>query len=54
MDGGRCSESSGRIEFDPTQGRISYVSPLARELMGKTVGDLVVAGQGEAEIIAIG
>lgn len=43
----------GEDEADPTEGRISYVSPLARELMGKTVGDTVVAGQGEAEIVGI-
>ncbi|MCP8939037.1 transcription elongation factor GreA [Alsobacter sp. SYSU M60028] len=44
----------GEDEADPTEGRLSYVSPLARELMGKTVGDIVIAGQGEAEIVEIG
>lgn len=54
-DDGRRQEFRivGEDESDPTKGRISYVSPLARELMGKAVGDLVVAGQGEAEIIKI-
>jgi transcription elongation GreA/GreB family factor len=32
---------------------MSDVSPLARALFGKTVGDVVRAGQGEAEIKAI-
>ena len=54
-DDGRRQEFRivGEDESDPTKGRISYVSPLARELMGKAVGDLVVADQGEAEIIKI-
>jgi transcription elongation GreA/GreB family factor len=43
----------GEDEADPGKGRISYVSPLARELLGRTVGDVVVAGQGEAEIVTI-
>jgi transcription elongation GreA/GreB family factor len=32
---------------------LSYVSPLARALLGRTVGDVVTAGQGEAEITRI-
>ncbi len=44
----------GEDEADPSAGTISYVSPMARALMGKVVGDLaMVAGQ-EIEIIAIG
>ena len=43
----------GEDEADPTQGRISYVSPLARAVMGKRVGDEVrVAGQ-PVEIVAV-
>ena len=44
----------GEDEADPAQGTISYVSPLARALLGKAVGDVVEAGQTEAEIVAIG
>ncbi len=44
----------GEDEADPANGTISHVSPLARSLFGKAVGDSVVAGQGEAEILAIG
>jgi transcription elongation GreA/GreB family factor len=43
----------GEDEADPAKGKISYVSPLARALLGKPVGEVVTAGQGEAEIVAI-
>jgi transcription elongation GreA/GreB family factor len=43
----------GEDEADPAKGTISHVSPLARALYGKCIGDVVKAGQGEAEIIAI-
>ncbi len=44
----------GEDEADPTKGLLSHASPLARALLGKAVGDTVVAGQGEAEIVSIG
>lgn len=43
----------GEDEADPARGSISHVSPLARALFGKAVGDLVPAGKGEAEIVQI-
>jgi transcription elongation GreA/GreB family factor len=43
----------GEDEADPAKGSISHVSPLARALLGKRVGDTVRAGKDEAEIIAI-
>jgi transcription elongation GreA/GreB family factor len=43
----------GSDEADPAKGTISYVSPLARALMGKHVGDVIKTGGGEAEIKAI-
>lgn len=43
----------GEDEADPSHGSISHVSPLARALFGKGVGDFVQAGNGEAEILAI-
>lgn len=43
----------GEDEADPSQGSISHVSPLARAMFGKRVGDVVPAGDGEAEILAI-
>ena len=43
----------GEDEADPARGSISHVSPLARAMFGKRVGDVVPAGAGEAEIIRI-
>jgi transcription elongation GreA/GreB family factor len=43
----------GEDEADPAEGTLSYVSPLARALIGKEIGDVVPAGQSEAEIVAI-
>jgi transcription elongation GreA/GreB family factor len=43
----------GEDEAEPAQGTLSYVSPVARALMGKSVGDAVQAGSGEAEIVEI-
>jgi transcription elongation GreA/GreB family factor len=43
----------GEDEADPNSGSISYVSPLARSLIGARIGDTVRAGAAEAEITAI-
>jgi transcription elongation GreA/GreB family factor len=43
----------GEDEADPPTGTLSYVSPLARALLGKAVGDIVKAGRREAEILLI-
>ena len=43
----------GEDEADPSRGSISHVAPLARAMFGKRVGDLVRAGDGEAEILGI-
>ncbi|MCJ8518082.1 transcription elongation GreA/GreB family factor [Pseudorhizobium tarimense] len=43
----------GEDEADPKAGTISYVSPVARQLMGKRVGDLVSVGGQELELLAI-
>jgi transcription elongation GreA/GreB family factor len=40
----------GEDEADPAQGRISYVSPLAKAVMGLGVGDVAPVGGGEAEV----
>jgi len=40
----------GEDEADPAGGSISHVSPLAKAMFGKRVGDSVRAGAGEAEI----
>lgn len=43
----------GEDEADPKAGSISFVSPVARSLIGKAVGDVVGSGDQELEIIAI-
>ena len=43
----------GEDEAEPSRGTLSYASPVARALMGKSVGDVVQAGSGEAEIVEI-
>ena len=43
----------GEDEADPKAGSISFVSPIARLLMGKSVGDIAGAGSQAIEIIAI-
>ncbi|MBK5568669.1 transcription elongation factor GreA [Ensifer sp. 2YAB10] len=43
----------GEDEADPKAGSISYVSPVARILMGKAVGDVMSVGDQELEITAI-
>jgi transcription elongation GreA/GreB family factor len=43
----------GEDEADPTKGKITYVSPVARALMGRQVGDIVKVGNSELELIAI-
>lgn len=44
---------TGEDEADPAKGSISYVSPLARALMGKSVGDTARLGPGQVEVVAI-
>jgi transcription elongation GreA/GreB family factor len=43
----------GEDQADPSRGSISHVSPLARAMFGKRVGDIVQAGAGEARIKSI-
>lgn len=43
----------GEDEADPPKGTLSYTSPLARALLGKAVGEVIRAGSGEAEVVAI-
>jgi hypothetical protein len=43
----------GEDEADPNAGSISFVSPIARLLLGKAVGDEVHASGQDAEIVAI-
>jgi transcription elongation GreA/GreB family factor len=43
----------GEDEADPSGGTLSYASPVARSLAGRKVGDVVQAGNSDAEIVAI-
>ena len=43
----------GEDEANPAHGTLSYVSPLAQALAGKSVGEVVRAGTSGAEIVAI-
>ena len=43
----------GEDEAEPGQGSVSYVSPIARALMGKSVGELALVNGGEVEILAV-
>ena len=43
----------GEDEADPAKGSVSYVSPLARSLLGKSVGDVATMNGAEVEIIAV-
>jgi transcription elongation GreA/GreB family factor len=43
----------GEDEADPRNGSISYVSPVARVLIGKAVGEVVSLGEHQIEILEI-
>jgi len=43
----------GIDEANPADGRLSYLSPLAKAIAGKGVGDVVKVGPSEAEIVEI-
>ncbi len=44
----------GEDEADPARGSVSYVSPLAKALLGKVVGDVALVAGSEVEIEAVG
>jgi transcription elongation GreA/GreB family factor len=43
----------GEDEADPRSGSISYVSPVARVLLGKGVGEVVGLGDDELEVLSV-
>ncbi|HVI32631.1 transcription elongation factor GreA [Phenylobacterium sp.] len=43
----------GEDEANPAKGSVSYVSPFARALLGKVVGDVVEVNGAEVEIVAV-
>lgn len=44
---------TGEDEADPAGGSISYLSPMARALLGKGLGDAAEVAGGEVEVVAI-
>jgi transcription elongation GreA/GreB family factor len=44
----------GEDEADPAKGSVSWVSPIAQALLGKSEGDTAMVAGGEVEIVAIG
>ena len=49
----RAFQLVGEDEADPKAGLISYVSPLAKALMGKGAGDVLPFGAHSAEILSL-
>ena len=43
----------GEDEADAAQGMISYISPIARALLGKRVGDVTAINDSELEVISV-
>jgi transcription elongation GreA/GreB family factor len=43
----------GEDEADPAKGSVSYVSPLAAALLGKSVGGVAMVNGGEVEVVAV-
>ena len=44
----------GEDEADPSKGLVSFVSPLAKALLGRRTGEIVLAGGGKVEILDVG
>ncbi|MGB6754873.1 MAG: GreA/GreB family elongation factor [Xanthobacteraceae bacterium] len=53
MADNRLFGSWGEDEADPSQGLVSHAAPIARAVMGRTVGETVEIGGQEATIIKI-
>ena len=52
-DGGRLQTFRivGEDEADPNNGSVSYLSPLARAVMGKGVGEAAIMNNGSVEVV---
>ena len=44
----------GEDEADPSNGALSYISPLAQAVLGKRAGDVATLPGGEVEVVAVG
>jgi transcription elongation GreA/GreB family factor len=43
----------GEDEADPRNGSISYISPVARALISRSAGEIVLTGDHEIELLSI-
>jgi transcription elongation factor GreB len=53
LDDGSRYQIVGVLEADPQGGKLSWLSPLAKKLLGARVGDVIDLPRGEAEVVAI-
>lgn len=53
LDDGSRYQIVGVLEADPLAGKLSWLSPLAKKLLGARVGDTVDLPRGEAEVVKI-
>lgn len=53
LDDGTRYQIVGVLEADPAAGKLSWLSPLAKKLLGARVGDPVDLPRGDFEIVAI-
>lgn len=53
LDDGTRYQIVGVLEADPQAGKPSWLSPLAKKLLGAQVGDTVELPRGEFEVVAI-
>ncbi|MDP3853229.1 transcription elongation factor GreA [Phenylobacterium sp.] len=44
----------GEDEADPAKGSVSYISPLAQAVLGKSVGDTAMVAGAEVEVVEVG
>jgi transcription elongation GreA/GreB family factor len=47
------NQTFGTDEADPARGTLSYIAPLAKALLGRSKGDTIRLGEGDAVIARI-
>lgn len=53
LDDGAVYQIVGVLEADPRAGKVSWLSPIAKALLGARVGDAVKLPRGEVEVVAL-
>jgi transcription elongation factor GreB len=53
LDDGTRYQIVGALEADPVAGKLSWLSPLAKKLLGARVGDTLDLPRGEADVVKI-